>query len=129
MAQKAGFENISLDLIFGIPGQTRADWQRDLDRTLSYRPDHLSCYMLTYESETPLARAVAAGQVVALSEARTADLMETAIRCGKFPATISSPFKWRKSSPTYPEGRFLSTWTTALAVRVRYGLLANEANL
>ncbi len=80
LAREAGFDNIGLDLIFGIPGQTPASWQMDLNRAVSYRPDHLSCYMLTYEPETPLERAVESGQVTPLSDARTADLMETAIR-------------------------------------------------
>jgi len=41
-----GFDNISLDLIYGIPGQTTADLERDLDEALALEPDHLSCYEL-----------------------------------------------------------------------------------
>ncbi len=80
LAKQAGFENIALDLVFGIPGQTRAFWRLDLDRAISYVPDHLSCYMLTYEPKTPLARAVRSGQIRPLSDARTTGLMESAIR-------------------------------------------------
>ena len=45
---------VSLDLIFGVPGQTLDDWQRDLDAALALGSDHLSCYGLTYEKGTPL---------------------------------------------------------------------------
>lgn len=53
-AETAGFDNICLDLIYGIPGQTEAAWIRDLETALSYSPDHISCYMLTCEPGTPL---------------------------------------------------------------------------
>ncbi len=42
----AGFDNVSLDLIYGIPGQSPADLERDLDEALALEPDHLSCYEL-----------------------------------------------------------------------------------
>jgi oxygen-independent coproporphyrinogen-3 oxidase len=44
--REAGFDNISLDLIYGIPGQSVADLERDLDEALALEPDHLSCYEL-----------------------------------------------------------------------------------
>ncbi|MGA8181540.1 MAG: radical SAM family heme chaperone HemW [Desulfobacterales bacterium] len=53
-AQKAGFENIGLDLIYGIPGQTNESWLKDLQTAVKLRPQHLSCYMLSYEPGTPL---------------------------------------------------------------------------
>ena len=53
-AGTAGFDNICLDLIYGIPGQTEDSWIRDLETALSYSPDHISCYMLTCEPGTPL---------------------------------------------------------------------------
>jgi len=52
-ARDSGFENIGMDLIYGIPGQTRKSWLYDLEQAISYEPEHLSCYMLTYESGTP----------------------------------------------------------------------------
>jgi len=79
-AQTAGFTNIGLDLIFGIPGQTRTSWERDVTRAISHAPDHISCYMLTYEPQTPLSRAVESGYVTPLSDAQVADLMEIAAR-------------------------------------------------
>ena len=53
-AGTSGFDNICLDLIYGIPGQTEDSWIRDLETALSYSPDHISCYMLTCEPGTPL---------------------------------------------------------------------------
>lgn len=54
MARKAGFENYSLDLIYGLPGQTRDDWADTLNRAMSLKPRHLSCYGLSLEEGTPL---------------------------------------------------------------------------
>src|SRR5205823_6668622 len=45
---------VSLDLIFGVPGQTEGEWQDDLERALGLGPDHVSTYGLTYEKGTPL---------------------------------------------------------------------------
>jgi oxygen-independent coproporphyrinogen-3 oxidase len=54
-AREAGFDNVSLDLIFGAPGQTDASWERSLERALELSPDHISCYGLTVEAGTPYA--------------------------------------------------------------------------
>jgi oxygen-independent coproporphyrinogen-3 oxidase len=53
-ARKAGFDNLGLDLIFGVPGQDASSWQDDLKKALIFSPEHLSCYMLTIEKGTPL---------------------------------------------------------------------------
>lgn len=53
-AREAGFERLGLDLIHGLPGQDRALFARDLEQALDFRPEHLSCYMLTLEPGTPL---------------------------------------------------------------------------
>ena len=63
VARAAGLQNLSLDLIYGLPGQTLADWQADLEAALALQPDHLSLYALTLEPETPLARRVACREV------------------------------------------------------------------
>ena len=52
--RKAGFQNISLDLIYGLPGQTLAQWRSTLENVLSLQPDHMSCYGLKVEEGTPL---------------------------------------------------------------------------
>jgi putative oxygen-independent coproporphyrinogen III oxidase len=62
-ARGAGFTNISLDLIFGLPGQTTSDWLRTLEWALSLRPTHLSCYQLTVEGPTPLKTMIGEGTV------------------------------------------------------------------
>jgi oxygen-independent coproporphyrinogen-3 oxidase len=50
--REAGFENISLDLMFGLPGQTLAQWESDLAKTIALQPEHISTYCLTYEEDT-----------------------------------------------------------------------------
>ncbi len=54
IAHKTGFDNLGLDLIYGLPGQSLADWLCTLRQALSFRPSHLSCYQLTLEPRTPL---------------------------------------------------------------------------
>lgn len=55
-AREAGFDNVSVDLMFGIPGETLAEWQSDLSRALELGTDHLSCYNLTFEPGTRFER-------------------------------------------------------------------------
>lgn len=62
-ARKAGFQHISLDLMFGLPGQTLSQWQETLEKALSLEPEHLSCYGLIPEEGTPLLRALQDGQL------------------------------------------------------------------
>jgi hypothetical protein len=52
--RKAGFRNLSVDLIYGLPGQTLADWEKTLRNVLTLDPDHISCYGLKVEEGTPL---------------------------------------------------------------------------
>ena len=52
--RKAGFENLSLDLIYGLPGQTMERWQENLAAAVALQPQHLSCYGLKVEEGTPL---------------------------------------------------------------------------
>ena len=54
-ARRAGFDELSLDLIYGLPGQTMARWQANLTAALALAPEHLSCYGLKVEEGTPLA--------------------------------------------------------------------------
>ncbi len=77
-ARAAGFENISLDFMFGLPEQTPASWQRTLRRALALGPEHLSLYSLTVEDDTPLAAWVQSGRVRPASEDLTADLYSMA---------------------------------------------------
>ena len=54
LARNAGFDNLNLDLIYGLPGQTLDDWQNSLENALELAPEHLSLYALTLEEETPM---------------------------------------------------------------------------
>lgn len=53
-AREAGFDNLSLDLMYGLPNQTREQWQNTLTNVLSLKPEHFSCYGLKVEEGTPL---------------------------------------------------------------------------
>jgi oxygen-independent coproporphyrinogen-3 oxidase len=55
-ARKAGFDNLNLDLIYGLPEQTMASWQTTLQRIVDLHPDHISAYALTLEHGTPFGR-------------------------------------------------------------------------
>jgi oxygen-independent coproporphyrinogen-3 oxidase len=57
-ARAAGFEHVSLDLIYGTPGESDADWRRSLDAAVAAGPDHVSAYALTVEAGTRLAARV-----------------------------------------------------------------------
>lgn len=71
--------SVSLDLIFGTPGETLADWQRDLDTALSLAPDHISAYGLTFEKGTAFWSRLARGELVRADEELERQLYETAI--------------------------------------------------
>jgi putative oxygen-independent coproporphyrinogen III oxidase len=64
-ARAAGFEHVSLDLIYGTPGETDPDWRRSLDAAISAGPDHVSAYALTVEAGTRLAARVRRGELSA----------------------------------------------------------------
>jgi putative oxygen-independent coproporphyrinogen III oxidase len=63
LIRAAGFTNLGLDLIYGLPGQTTAAWLKTLETALSFAPEHLSCYQLTLAEDTPMGRMAAAGEV------------------------------------------------------------------
>jgi len=84
-ARKAGFGNMGLDLIYGVPGQEMASWLNTLNRALSFRPEHLSCYQLTVEEKTPLGRRYARGECTVPGEElqyqffmKTSEILENA---------------------------------------------------
>lgn len=72
-AREAGFEQVSVDLIYGTPGETIADWQRTVDAALELEPDHISAYALIVEEGTAFARKVRSGQVHMPSDDETSD--------------------------------------------------------
>jgi len=52
LSREAGFRTVSMDLIYGLPGQSAGDWEDELDRALALQPDHISCYQLTVHAGT-----------------------------------------------------------------------------
>lgn len=72
----AGFDNISFDLIAGLPGQTMAGWRRNLDEAFSLRPEHLSFYLLEVHQGTPLAKHIREGIQPQPDEDLAADMYE-----------------------------------------------------
>lgn len=78
-ARSAGFDNINLDFIFGLPHQTLAAWQNTVERALALLPEHLSLYSLIIEPNTPLHHWVSTGQVSAPDEDVAAGLYEFAM--------------------------------------------------
>ncbi|QYJ04646.1 radical SAM family heme chaperone HemW [Nocardioides panacisoli] len=72
-ARSAGFDQVSLDLIHGTPGESLADWSRSLEAALACEPDHVSAYSLIVEEGTALGRRVDRGEVPAPDEDDQAD--------------------------------------------------------
>jgi len=64
----AGFSNISLDLIYGLPNSTMESWEFSLNKAIELDVQHLSCYHLTYEESTPITRKLKKGQISAINE-------------------------------------------------------------
>jgi oxygen-independent coproporphyrinogen-3 oxidase len=78
-ARQAGFDNLSLDLMFAICGSTPATWQASLDQAIALSPDHVSTYALTLEPNTPLMNAVTQGRQNAIDESTDRAMYEQAI--------------------------------------------------
>jgi oxygen-independent coproporphyrinogen-3 oxidase len=73
MLRAAGFDNLSLDLIFALPPHVPRDWGRDLETAIACEPEHLSLYGLTVEPRTPLQRWIARGAARVPSDERYAE--------------------------------------------------------
>ena len=79
LAREAGFTNLSIDLMFGLPGQTQEDWQRSLDRAMELGVPHLSTYALTIEPGTRFERLHKGGKLALPSEEAELAMYEHAI--------------------------------------------------
>jgi oxygen-independent coproporphyrinogen-3 oxidase len=75
-ALAAGFDTVSIDLIFGLPGQTEEDWRRELAAAVGLRPQHLSCYQLTIHPNTRFGVRAKRGLLAELPEDEQASLFE-----------------------------------------------------
>jgi oxygen-independent coproporphyrinogen-3 oxidase len=80
-ARRAGFDNISLDFIYGLPGRSPVDWRRMLADITALGAEHLSFYGLSIDAGTPLAEAVAAGRDEPVDPDAAADEYESASDC------------------------------------------------
>lgn len=67
-ARAAGYKNISIDLMFALPGSTIEEWEESINEAISLTPEHISAYNLMYEEDTPLHRALQRGDFEELSE-------------------------------------------------------------
>lgn len=84
LARQEGLSSVSLDLIYGTPGERQSDWEESLRAVGEIRPDHISCYCLSIEAGTPIARAVKAGRLCDPDEALQRDMYAAA--CSLFTA-------------------------------------------
>jgi oxygen-independent coproporphyrinogen-3 oxidase len=73
-ARRSGFEDLGLDLMYGLPGQFFHDWTADLESALAHGPEHIACYMLTVEPETPLSEEQRRGRFQPAPEGVVAEL-------------------------------------------------------
>ncbi len=76
MAKKEGFSNVSLDLMYGLPGQSPESWKKSLQQAILLEVSHLSLYQLTVEEQTPLQRMIASGERVVPGEGLIAEMDE-----------------------------------------------------
>lgn len=77
-AQDAGFDNISIDMMYGLPYQTLDSWRRTLDQAANLRPQHISLYALTLEGGTPMEHSVTTGRLPTPDPDLAADMYEMA---------------------------------------------------
>lgn len=77
-ARKAGFNNISIDLIYGLPLQKIGSWQKSLESAVKLNPEHISLYALTLEEDTPLMKKIENGDLPNISEDALASAYEEA---------------------------------------------------
>lgn len=79
LLRHAGIGNISIDLMYGFPDETMAEWQNDINRALALDVEHLSAYSLMYEESTPLHRMLAEGKITETDEELSAAMYSTLI--------------------------------------------------
>jgi coproporphyrinogen III oxidase-like Fe-S oxidoreductase len=105
-AREAGLE-VSLDLIYGTPGESIADWRTSLETALAERPDHVSAYALIVEDGTKLARRIRRGELAAPDDDLSADMYELADDLLE-----AAGYEWYE----------VSNWATDAAHRSRHNL-------
>ncbi|MBF0243115.1 MAG: radical SAM family heme chaperone HemW [Desulfamplus sp.] len=98
-ARDAGFNDIGFDLIYGLPDERQNLWLNDLNSALEYSPEHLSCYMLSYEPETPMFSAYKRGEITPLDDESVASLFR-----------LTSKYLTSKSFCHYEVSNFASSY-------------------
>jgi oxygen-independent coproporphyrinogen III oxidase len=78
--REAGFDNVSFDLIAGLPRQSLADWERNLDEALRLRPEHLSFYLLEVHEGTPIAEQISSGRAPVPDDDLAAEMYRLMLR-------------------------------------------------
>lgn len=76
LALEAGFHTVSLDLIYGSPEESPETWRRTLEEAVRLRPDHISCYQLTFHEGTPFGFRLGRGEMAEIPETAQADLFD-----------------------------------------------------
>lgn len=107
-ARAAGFEHVSLDLIYGTPGESGADWRSSLDVVVAAGPDHVSAYALTVEEGTRLAARVRRGELAAPDDDVLADRYLAADE-----ALAAAGYRWYE----------ISNWAASAPSRCAHNLL------
>jgi oxygen-independent coproporphyrinogen-3 oxidase len=105
-ARAAGLD-VSLDLIYGTPGESLANWRTSLEQALSLQPDHLSAYSLIVEDGTKLARQIRRGEIAPTDDDQQADFYELADEL-----LAAAGYDWYE----------VSNWATSDAHRSRHNL-------
>ena len=77
LAQQVGFNNITIDLIYGLPNQNLADWKKNLKKMFAFNIPHFSAYALTVENKTPLKYLVERKQIIPLNEKKVLEQFNT----------------------------------------------------
>lgn len=132
-AREAGFDNISLDLIYAIPDQDLSTWEKNVRQALSFSPEHVSCYSLTIEEKTVFGKLQSKGKFPILSEDVSAEqfelLMEIMERGGYDHYEISNfskpGYHSRHNSSYWQQEKYLGIGPSAHS----YNGLSRQANV
>ena len=110
--REAGFDNFSIDLIYGTPGQTQEGWIKDLEKAIELKIPHLSCYALTVEEGTALHHMIGTGKKEKISADEQAERFEALVQMSAHAgyihyeiSNLALPGKESKHNSAYWEGR------------------------
>jgi oxygen-independent coproporphyrinogen-3 oxidase len=109
IAREAGFENIGIDLMYGIPGQKMKGWKESLEKTVNLKPKHISIYELTVERSTVLGTYVQKGTLTLPEEERIVEMYDYAIDYLKSSGYIHYEIS-NFAMPDYPCRHNLNYW-------------------